>query len=115
MPGILDTGPSAWAPLAMLAFLALALATAIIIRAFGRKGFKHGKDRAMPFYSGNIVTEKERVKASDFFWGFFEALKEYYSWAEGLHSGKVNDYVFWFIATATVLLAALALGVLLWA
>ena len=115
IPGTLETGPSAWAPLAMLAGIAVTFIIALAIRALGKKGFRHSKDRAMPFYSGNIVTERERVKASDYFWGFFEALKEYYSWVDGVHTGKVNDYVSWFVAVASLLLLALALGGFLWA
>ena len=115
IPGAVDTGPSGWAPLAMLAGFAVMLAVVLILRAFGRRGFKYGKERALPFYSGNIATERERVNASNFFWGFFEAFRDYYSYMKGIHTGQVNDYAAWFVAVASVLLAALALGVVLWA
>lgn len=107
----LDTGPSNWAPLAMIAGMLIILFIVFIIRAFGKKDFKYSKDKAMPFYSGNIVTEKSRVKASDYFWGFFEAFKNYYSWMKSIHSGIVNDYIFWFVTVASIILIALALGV----
>lgn len=115
IPGTLFTGPSAWAPLAMLAGFAVISITVLAIRSLGRGGFRHGKDRAMPFYSGNIVTDRERAGASDFFWGFFEAFRGYYSYMQRAHTGMVNDYVAWFVAAASILLVALALGAVQWA
>ena len=111
----LQTGPSVWAPLAMLAGFAVLLVIVAIIRALGNKGFKAGKNSAMPFYSGNIVTESERVKSSDFFWGFFEAFEGYYDKMRGMHTGIVNDYVAWFIAVTAVILVVLAAGAVQWA
>ncbi len=111
----LNTGPSAWAPLAMAAGIFLMLVVVLALRFFGRKGFRYSKEKAMPFYSGNTVTQEERVRASDFFWGFFEAFKGYYARMRELHSGIVNDYVLWFVIVASLILVSLALGVVLWA
>jgi len=111
----LSTGPSAWQPLAMAAGASAIIAVVLLLRLFGRKSFKYSKEKAMPFYSGNTVTEKERVRASDFFWGFFEAFKGYYARMRELHSGIVNDYVLWFVIVASLVLVSLSLGVVLWA
>lgn len=111
----LQTGPSAWQPLAMASGAIAIMIVVFALRLFGRKGFKYGKEKAMPFYSGNVVTEGARVKASDFFWGFFEAFKGYYSEMKSLHSGIVNDYILWFVVVASLVLVSLALGVIIWA
>jgi len=111
----LDTGISAWYPLAMIAGLIAMAIIVFIIRMFGNKKFKYSKNKAMPFYSGHAVSERERVKASDFFWGFFEAFSGFYEKMRKMHSGNPNDYVFWFVFTASIILMVLALGVVQWA
>ncbi len=111
----LDTGISSWYPLAMVAGLIAMAVIVFIIRMFGRKDFKHSKNKAMPYYSGLAISESERVKSTDFFWGFFEAFKGFYEKMGKMHSGNANDYVFWFVFTASIVLMALALGVIQWA
>ncbi len=104
-----------WVPLAMLAGLAFTLAISLFISAAGKSGFSGKKEKALPFYSGNIPGEKERMKASDYFWGFSEALSGYYEKMEKMHSGNPNDLAAWFVAVAALALIALSLGAFLWA
>jgi len=107
----LDTGISAWYPLAMVAGLIAMAIVVFVIRMFGRKDFKHSKNKAMPYYSGHAVSDGNRVKASDFYWGFFEAFSGFYEKMRRMHSGNPNDYVFWFVFTASIVLIVLVWGV----
>ncbi|MCX6802844.1 MAG: hydrogenase [Candidatus Diapherotrites archaeon] len=110
--GIMATG---WSPLMFIGALAIVLMLVIALRSFGKKGFKEGKFRADAFLSGNEPMEKHDVKASNFFWGFFEAFKGYYEKMLAIHTGFVNDYIFWFLFCVSLLLIALCMGVSLWA
>jgi len=112
---ILETGKGFWEPITFLAFALLVCLAMLIIRMFGRKGFTYSKSKARAFFSGNLTDENTRVKASDYFWGFFEAMKPYYNLIMKIHTGIINDYVLWFIIVASLLLIALTLGVFQWA
>jgi len=114
IPFSLSTGVSAWYPLALLAGMLVMIAIVFIVRRAGKRDFKYDKEKALPFYSGHVASEDERVKASDFFWGFFEAFKGFYSSMDKIHNGLVNDYVSWFVVVASILLIALAAGVIQW-
>ncbi len=115
MLGLDSIGAAAWNPAVMaLAFLVLLLLV-LALRAFGRGDFAKDKLKTQPFLSGNAPTEKNRVRADNFFWGFFEALRPYYRRASNVHSGLLNDYIFWFAFCLALLLIALYAGVSLWA
>lgn len=107
------TGPSTWMPITMAFSGLILLLVVLLIKASGKKGFKYSEGKAMPFYSGNIPSENTRFKASGFFWGFTEALKNYYSLMKRIHTGIVNDYVFWFVASAAIILICFLAGGLL--
>ncbi|PJB21233.1 MAG: hydrogenase, partial [Euryarchaeota archaeon CG_4_9_14_3_um_filter_38_12] len=65
-----------------------------------------------PFLSGNPEPEKENVhiRAGNLFWGFTEALKDYYTPAVKEHTGIVNDYVYWFVIVLAVLFIIIGVG-----
>ena len=102
-----------WEPLAMVAAFAIVTAIVYILRSKGVKSYSKTTEQTLPFFSGNIAPE-ENIKASNAYWGFFTAMGKYYGWAKGFHTGIVNDYIYFFVLL-TVLIAALTLGVFLWA
>lgn len=108
---ILETGKGVWEPITFITFAILVCLAVLIIRAFGRKSFKYSKEKAQAFFSGNITDESNAVKASDYFWGFFEAMRPYYNAIIRIHTGVINDYALWFVIVASLLLIALTLGV----
>ena len=112
---MLETGQGFFAPIIFIAFAILAVIAVLVLRSFGRKGFIYSKEKASCFFSGNVVDEESRVKASDYFWGFFEAMKPYYRLIIKMHTGIINDYAFWFVVVASLLLLVLFAGVFLWA
>lgn len=111
---ILKTASGFWNPLAFVAFFIGVCIIIFIFRAFGKKDFKPSKYKADVFFSGNIASEASRVKASDLFWGFFEAMKPYYNLITKIHTGIINDYALWYVIVASLLLTVLTLGVLQW-
>ncbi|MEM0360004.1 MAG: hypothetical protein QXK06_01530 [Candidatus Diapherotrites archaeon] len=108
------TMPVEWSPLVFIVSIVLVSLVVVVVRFFGKKDFVDGKFRADAFLSGNKPEEKHEVKASNFFWGFFEALKGYYEKMLAIHTGLLNDYIFWFVFCVSLILIALYMGVALW-
>lgn len=109
---VLRTNAGAWSPLFFLAALAIALAIAYIIRSRGEKKFKAGTEQATPFFSANRPPA-ENIAASNFYWGFFSAMRKYYALMQKVHTGIVNDYVFCFVVLLVIIFAVAAAEVLL--
>ena len=109
---ILRTNAGSWGPLFFIAALAIALAIAYIIRSRGNSKFKQGTGQATPFFSGNSPPA-ENIAASNFYWGFFSAMKKYYALMQKVHTGIVNDYVFCFVLLLVIIFAVAAIEVLL--
>jgi len=100
---ILETGSGYWSP---LVWLALALASGLLIRLFyraGEAGYKRGTVQTDPFLSGNPPAPGQRVTASHIYWGFIEALKGYYRPLVQAHSGVFNDYLGWAVLVGAII------------
>jgi hypothetical protein len=112
MFGTLETTAGYWnAVIFVIAFVVIALVV-YIIRSFGEKTYKKGSEQTKPFLSGNPEPEKEKVhvRADNLFWGFTEALKDYYTPAVRGHTGIVNDYVYWFVIVLAGLFVIIGVG-----
>jgi len=94
-----------WNPIIWLIFLVIFGLIAYIIYKSGNPKYRKDTDQIKPFLSGNVEVNKERiqVRASDIYWGFIEALKEYYTVLERIHTGDVRDYIMWFIGMAAII------------
>ncbi len=108
-------GAVEWNPLMLVAAFLLIAVIVVLIRMMGPKGAVFKKFRVQPFLSGNKASEKNIVHADNFFWGFTEAFKKYYEKMFNIHSGQLNDYLFWFVFSLALVLIALYAGVYLWA
>jgi len=102
----LQTGTGFWDPLLWVVAFAIALLISYLIWARGESTYHKDTEAVKPYLSGNAEPEKGEVhiRAGNMYWGFTEALKGYYSRVVPLHSGILNDYVLWFIATAALVL-----------
>ncbi|MCX8189987.1 MAG: hypothetical protein N3F05_02035 [Candidatus Diapherotrites archaeon] len=109
-----ETHHGLWVPLAFLLFTCLAMLLSYVFSFLGRKDFAYSKEKAKPFISGHDPSAYEIIKASDYFWGFFKSTENYYSLTKGIHTGLVNDYIFWFIVVASILLIVFSIGVFIW-
>ncbi len=110
---VLRTVAGHWAPLVWLAGFAIALAIALLIRKLGRKKFREGTEQTLAFFSGNLAPE-QNIASRNLYWGFFDQMRGYFELLKRIHTGIVNDYVFCFVLLLIVLLAAAAIGGLLW-
>lgn len=111
MLGTLETGSGYWnAVVFVIVFVVIALAV-YVIRCFGEKGHKKG-EQAKPFLSGNPEPEKGKVhvRAGNIYWGFTESLKGYYSAMKNLHTGNLNDYIYWFIGVLAIMLLVITVS-----
>lgn len=54
-------------------------------------------------FNGGEASEFSHVGGSDLFWGFKYNLRHYFNFIHNAHSGVVNDYVLWVVATAAIL------------
>lgn len=106
---IFSTGPGVWSPLVLAAGLAIAVAIACIVRAMGSNRRRHSGEQGMAFWSGNIHPD-DAIGSENLYWGFFKAMEGYYGFMKRMHSGIVNDYVFWLALLAVAMLAGMALG-----
>jgi len=101
---MIETGAGFWSPLAMVAVVAVVAIAVFIARSFGRKNAGRDAGQALPFFSGNVVKEA-RIRPANMYWGFFEALHDYYFALKKMHSGIVNDYFFWFVLVIAAMAA----------
>jgi hypothetical protein len=106
---VLRTGAGFWNPLLFLVSLGIMLLIIYFICSLGGKKYEKDTEQTMPFFSGNPPTKKNMTPSS-LYWGFSEAMGDYYAWMEKIHTGVVNDYIHWFILTTVVLLTALTMG-----
>ncbi len=98
-----------------LIFLAAAIITAIITYLIWRTGSEDvtGDKTGEPFLSGNPEFSKteSHVSGDNLYWGLKQALGGYYRWMKKIHTGIINDYTIWYLATVALLLL-LFIGVL---
>jgi len=94
----IKTGSGSWNALAFIVLIVVLYSLVNLLRSRGRTDFAPAKYKGTPFFSGNPVPVKFHIGGSNSYWGFKTALKPYYDRVLKMHSGNVNDYVFWFTA-----------------
>ena len=107
----LETNTGFWNPIVwIIAFLILCIVI-YILRSFGESSYKKG-EQAKPFLSGNPEPGKGdvHIRASNIYWGFTESLKEYYKTMTNIHTGDINDYVYWFIGIIAIILIVVSVS-----
>jgi len=112
-PMTLRTPSGYWNPIIWVIFLILFGLVAYLIYKAGNPKYRRDTDQVKPFLSGNLETDKEKiqVRASDIYWGFIEALKEYYGVLERMHTGDIRDYILWFVGMAAIITVILIGGI----
>lgn len=105
------TGEGGWNAIMFLVVIIVTLIIAMVIRMLGNKGTTPGGEGGKPFLFGNPTEVDGKpivISSSNVYWGFTRALKKYYDPMERAHSGLINEYVFWLVATAGIVILALA-------
>ena len=98
---------SGWHP---IVFILLAMIVGLVVYLIYRRGnssFKKTKDKVKPFLSGNKPPKESKalhIGGSNLYWGFTDALKRYFKPLVGVHTGLVNDYLYWFIITLAIVM-----------
>ena len=105
-------GYAVWAPIVWLIAIVVLSVIALIWRSRGQKSYKKGTAQTDVFISGVKVPPEElrHVKAENVYWGFFEALKDFYNGMMKPHTGIVNDYILWFVAVSVITVLILVLA-----
>ncbi len=107
----LQTGSGFWNPLIWILIIMIAFLLIYVIRGFGKKNYKEKTGQTKSFLSGNPEYEKEqmKIKSSNVYWGFTEAMKWIYDLLRKMHNGNASDYVLWFVIVMSVLSVILLL------
>lgn len=105
---ILETGAGFWNPLLELGFFLLIILLVYFIRRPGESKYKEKTEQVLPFFAGNLAS-REALRIHNIYWGFFEALKKYYRLLKAVHTGIINDYIYWFVLVLVIILTILIL------
>jgi len=101
----LRTGSGFWNPIIWILIISIAFLFIYVIRSLGKKEYKEKTGQTQSFLSGNPEYEKEqmRIKSSNVYWGFTEAMAWIYNSLRRMHNGNASDYVLWFVIVMSVL------------
>jgi len=106
MLGLLETGSGFWSALIWVVIVLVLSALIIYLRNKGEASYKKSTEQDKPFISGNPELSKENshISASHIYWGFTEALKDYYNPLVKFHTGNINDYSGWIVVVTAIVL-----------
>jgi len=101
----LDSGSGIWTPILWLFLFVLFSVIVLWLRGFGRSDYKKGTDQTMIFFSGNMEPLKDMVhiRSTNLYWGFTESLSVVFEKLRKAHTGRINDYVYWFVVVLALL------------
>jgi hypothetical protein len=106
MLGLLETGSGFWNAILWVIVVLVIGGIVIFIRNKGEESYKKDTEQDNPFISGNpeLTKEDSHIRASHIYWGFTEALKDYYNPLIKIHTGNINDYSGWIIVITVIIL-----------
>jgi uncharacterized membrane protein len=110
---VLTYGYAVWSPIVWLVVLLVIGVIMLYVRSRGQKHYKKGTAQTDVFISGVQVppAEQRHVPAHNIYWGFFEALKGFYSAMMRPHTGIINDYILWLVVVMVVAVLVLVIVV----
>jgi len=110
---VLTYGYAVWSPIVWLVALLVLAVIALYVRSRGQKRYKKGTAQTDIFISGIQVppAEQRHVPAHNIYWGFFEALKGFYSAMMRPHTGVINDYILWLVVIMVLTILVLVMVV----
>ncbi len=104
-----------WNPLFMIFMACFVMFVIYILYRMGNSTYRKTKYKGEPFLSGNPPVgewkddlEPINIRGDSFYWGFIQALKFYFKPLIAGHTGRLNDYIFWFIITLVVVMVVLS-------
>lgn len=105
------TGQGSWNAVVFLAAFTISAVIAIVLYKLGQRGTVPKGEGKKPYLWGNpteVNGKPLHIPGSNVYWGFIEALKPYYKPMEKIHSGLINEYVFWMVATLGIVIAVIS-------
>ena len=108
---VLTYGYAVWSPIVWLVALLVLAVMALYVRSRGQKRYKKRTAQPDVFISGIQVppAEQRHIPAHNIYWGFFEALKGFYSTIMRPHTGIINDYILWMAAVMAITVLVLVM------
>jgi len=104
-----------WNPLLMILMACFVGAVLYVFYRMGNSSYKKTKYKGAPFLSGNSPVGEWKdniqpinIRGDNFYWGFITALKFYFKPLMGGHTGRLTDYIFWFLTTMLVVMVVLS-------
>ncbi|MHC2995120.1 MAG: hydrogenase [Candidatus Atribacteria bacterium] len=106
MLGLLETGSGFWSAIIWVIVVLVIGGIVYYIRNKGEESYKKNTEQDKPFISGNPELSKEgsHISANHIYWGFTEALKNYYTPLVKTHTGNINDYAGWIVILMVIIL-----------
>jgi multicomponent Na+:H+ antiporter subunit D len=107
----LFTSNGSWNTIVFLGAVLVTTIIALILYSRGQKGTVPKGEGKKPYLWGNPTEIDGRpivIPGSNVYWGFVEAMGKYYKPMERLHSGLINEYVFWLICTIGIVIATVS-------
>ncbi len=105
------TGQGSWNAVIFLGAVLISTFIALVLYTRGQKGTVPKGEGKKPYLWGNpteIEGKPISIPGSNVYWGFIEALKPYYKPMEKLHSGLINEYVFWLVVTMAIVISTVS-------
>ncbi len=96
-----------WSPIIFISIVLLNLLIVYWLYKMGNSDYKKTKHSGEPFISGNRPpgdVRRVHVAGDNLFWGFRDALKQYFDPLIKGHTGSINDYMYWIVITLAVVL-----------
>ena len=104
----LRTEAGFWNPVMLSFSLLVIICLVYFIRSFGERKYKKGTEQTDPFFSGAPAPRETRDRNT--YGVLFIYMGKYYGLLKRIHTGIINDYIYWFVLTLTVILIVLTLG-----
>ncbi len=107
----LTTGFGLWNPLVWIIAGMIVYIAMKFLQDHGQPDTGKDGDMILPFTSGNYLSEEDaRIRASNVYWGFIEAMKGYYNTLSKMHTGIMSDYVYWYIGVLAIIIIVIGVG-----
>lgn len=99
--------PTAWLILFLILLIALIIFFAFGFRATNKTLVDDLINTRYETFTGGEKEEYNHLGENDMFWGMRQDFGRYFKFIKGAHSGIVNDYVLWVVATTAILIVYL--------
>jgi Na+/H+ antiporter NhaC len=98
-----DTGNGFWNPVIWIVSFFVIFLIIYILRGIGNKDNKENSEQTKVLPSGKPGYKKDKLPASNLYWGWMESMKWFIDSLKRMHNGDLGDYVLWFVIVMGIL------------